>query len=79
MQTARIVLFALSLALAVPPVPSNAGQFYGLFPLGILSVAIFTISRFVGRKPNEKSWTCLVESIVFACFVVVVRFRIQMI
>jgi hypothetical protein len=77
-QFAELLLFAGSLSLALPPVASNAGQTYGMFPLGVISVALFAAGKLAsGIRNREARWLYLIESVVFAAFVVAVRLRVQ--
>jgi hypothetical protein len=77
-QSIELFLFVGSLALALPPVASNAGEVYGMFPLGVIAIVLFSASKLMsGIRNREARWIYLTESAIFALFVVAVRLRVQ--
>jgi hypothetical protein len=77
-QALEITLFSISLALLIPPVPSDQITRYSLFPGDILPIALFAASRalLVWRR-CESLWSAIVQVIVFAIFGMLISDRAQ--
>ena len=74
----EIVLFCFSLFLLVPPVPSDIPHYYEFFPLGWLSVLLFSMNRALALKRRaELPVVAFFQIIVYLCFGLLVCDRLQ--
>jgi hypothetical protein len=63
------LLLAISLFLLIPPIPSIEGQKYSFFPLGLVAIVAFTLSRILACRRNaETVYSILFQVIVFVIY-----------